>query len=119
MGRIETLHTLTDWEKATHKIPEQGLLVFKFSPRCPISLRVERDVDAWYEQSLQALHCRCVKVDVVNARALSRHIAQELSVPHESPQAILLSSTLNVHWHDSHLSIKGSVLDAQLASLSV
>ena len=117
MKEIKTLQTITEWEEAKQSIPEQGLLIVKFSPRCPISRGVERDFDEWYNLLDGSQGFRCIKVDVVNARDLSRHIAQELSVRHESPQVIWLLPNLKVYWHASHWEIKGSALDVQLEAL--
>ena len=117
MKPINILQTIAEWEEAKRAVPEQGLLIFKFSPRCPISRGVERNFDEWYAQLGNESSFRCVKVDVVNARELSRHIAQELSVRHESPQTIWLTPDLQVHWHGSHRSIRGSVLDTKLKAL--
>ncbi len=119
MKQLEQLHTSADWEACKREIPEQGLLIFKFSPRCPISRSIERDFDVWYEQLPEEGMFRCVKVDVVNSRELSRYLADELQVRHESPQAIWLTKDLTVHWHASHHSISSRTLNEQLETLSV
>ncbi len=116
--QIEQLHTVADWEACQDGIPEQGLLMFKFSPRCPISKSIERKFDAWYEQLDEKSEPRCVKVDVVNDRELSRHIAEELHIGHESPQVIWLTSDRQMHWHASHWSISRRALNEQLATVS-
>lgn len=94
-----------------------GVLVFKFSPRCPISRRVERAFDAWYAQLPEETDLLCVKVDVVNAKPLSQHLAQALNIRHESPQAIWLNHDQRVVWHDSHNAITSDALDTQLKLL--
>ena len=114
MKQVDILQTIIEWQECTQDIPQEGLLVFKFSPRCPISRSVERGFDDWCEQLPDKTPLRCVKVDVVGSRELSQHIAKELNVDHASPQAIWLTQNRNVHWHASHRSISSSALNAQL-----
>ena len=114
MRTISQLQSLRDWQNCTRDIPACGLLVFKFSPRCPISRSIERDFDQWCEQLEETVPLRCAKVDVVQARELSQHIARELNVRHESPQAIWLVSSHKVSWHASHRAISAQALRGQL-----
>ncbi len=110
------LNTMADWETAARQIPKQGLLLLKFSPRCPISRSVERDVDEWFAKLSDERAPRYVKVDVVNARELSQQLAQLLSVAHQSPQAIWLNAENAVIWNATHYSIASSALNNLLSS---
>jgi bacillithiol system protein YtxJ len=56
----------------------------------------------------------CVKIDVVNSRALSQQLAREFGIQHESPQALWIRGNNQVDWHASHYSITPETLDAQL-----
>ncbi len=114
MKQREVLQTVSEWETCKNTIPEQGLLIFKFSPRCPISRGVERDFDDWWKQLEDGTALKCIKVNVIGARELSQHLARELHVQHESPQAIWLTSALKVQWHASHRSVTSSALNTQL-----
>ncbi|PIE33118.1 hypothetical protein CSA56_13110 [candidate division KSB3 bacterium] len=89
-------------------------MIVTLSPQYPASKSVERDFDAWYAQlaDKEALHS--VKVDVVNTPELSRHLADELQVRHESPQAIWLTKDLHIHWHASHRSMSNRAVNQQL-----
>jgi bacillithiol system protein YtxJ len=98
-------------------IPSCGLIIFKFSPVCPISRGVERDFDAWYAEIAEATELLCVKVNVRGSNELSQHIAQEFGIQHESPQAIWLTPERSVLWHASHRSIRPNVLNEHLSNL--
>lgn len=121
MQKISNLQTIPELEhsKQTSLSSLYGLLIFKFSPNCPISRSVERDVDAWYAALPEDVALTCVKVDVINARPLSQQLAQELHVPHESPQAIWLAPDQHIHWHASHWAITSAALNSQLQRLRV
>ncbi len=112
------LHTLDEWNDVVSKSSSSpyGIVILKFSPRCPISRSVEREFDAWSRDLADDAGVVCVKVDVVNARPLSQHLAQELNVRHESPQAIWLTPEQNVQWHASHYSVTQQALITQLRS---
>ncbi|MBD3308589.1 bacillithiol system redox-active protein YtxJ [candidate division KSB3 bacterium] len=114
MKNISTIHSIADWETLKQQIPSYGLLVFKFSPRCPISRSVERDFDDWCAQLADDTALACAKVDVVGTRDVSRHLAKELNVRHESPQAIWMTPDQQVAWHASHRSINPNALNTQL-----
>jgi len=108
------LNTMADWDAAAQQIPQQGLLLLKFSPRCPISRGVERDVDEWFGRLSDENAPRYVKVDVVNARELSQQLVQALGVPHQSPQAMWLNADKAIIWNASHYSITTAALNKLL-----
>ena len=117
MKPVHILQTIAEWEEFKQNIPQPGLIIFKFSPRCPISRSVEHKFDTWYKQLAEETAPLCAKVDVINSRELSQYIAQTLNVEHESPQAIWLTSQQQVYWHDSHYSITSKALNKQLCLL--
>ena len=107
---------MADWNAAAQQIPQQGLLLLKFSPRCPISRGVERDVDEWFGGLSDERAPRYVKVDVVNAREVSQQVTQSLGVAHQSPQAMWLNAERAVIWNASHYSITTTALNNLLSS---
>ena len=115
MHTIE-LHTIDEWHDAISRNASapHGMVILKFSPRCPISRSVEREFDAWCRGIADEAGVLCIKVDVVNSRPLSQHLAKELDVRHESPQAIWLTPEHTVRWHASHYSVTQQALTAQL-----
>jgi bacillithiol system protein YtxJ len=113
---ITKLHTIDEWNEIIlqNTASPHGMVILKFSPRCPISRSVEREFNAWCQTLADDAGVLCVKVDVVNSRPLSQHLANHLNVRHESPQAIWLSSDKEVQWHASHYSVTKQALTTQL-----
>ena len=103
----------TDWQKLKeNKIGET--LLFKYSPMCGVSFSVERKFDKWLDEISESENLNCAKVNVITSRALSREIAVELNVPHESPQVIWLNKEGAVKWHASHHNITEEELNSNL-----
>ena len=121
MKKIYQLQTIQEWQECKQHVQSSanGLIIFKFSPNCPISRSVERGVDPWYAQLPEEVDLLCAKIDVINARALSQQIAQELHIPHASPQAIWMAADATIHWHASHYAITSAALNTQLQKLKV
>ena len=116
MKQPHELYTIEEWNtfKSHMSLSSGGLIIFKFSPRCPISRSVERKFDGWYEGLPEDSGVMCVKIDVVNSRPLSQQLVREFDVQHESPQVIWIWVDNQVAWHASHYSITSEALDAQL-----
>jgi bacillithiol system protein YtxJ len=121
MKNTYNVHTIEEWNELRPKISSlpYGLIIFKFSPTCPISRSVERGFDAWYAQLPEKSVVLCIRIDVVNSRALSQQIAKELNIPHESPQVIWIAADETIHWHDSHWAITSEALNTQFQKLKV
>lgn len=90
-------------------LSEEGpILLFKSSPRCSVSAVVGNRLDAGLKESAD-LFTGFFVVDVVFERPLSQKIAAEYGVPHESPQALIISRGSCVY-HTSHFSIQPEAL---------
>ena len=113
---VTELQTIDQWNDITSQGSASpcGMLVFKFSPRCPISRSIEREFDAWCLALPDDTGVICVKIDVVNSRPLSQHIASHFSIRHESPQALWIRPDQQVQWHASHYSVSKNALNTQL-----
>lgn len=119
MKQFQILHNVTDWEQIKQGAwPSCGVIIFKFSPICPISRGVEQKFDAWFKALPDTTELTCVKVDVVGDRPLSQYLARELRITHESPQAIWLTAQGIARWHASHRAITNEALDTQLRACS-
>ena len=118
MKHVRMMQSVAEWEQWQPEIPTSGVIIGKFSPRCPISRGVERDFDAWYEQLPADAAPLCIKVDVIAARSLSQHLAQIFQIPHKSPQIIWLTPDLQVSWAASHYAIRSASLTAQLQQIA-
>jgi bacillithiol system protein YtxJ len=84
------------FETLTSNSRERPVVIFKHSLTCPISASA-------YEQMMQ-FDGEVALVEVQRARALSSEIEHRLSVPHESPQVIVLRKG-QVVWNASHFKI--------------
>ena len=97
-------------DEATLKEARQAeiAVIYKHSTRCPISLSAKREVDRFVEQTPGV---PVYVLNVVQNQTLSRLVAQELRVRHESPQAILIRSG-EAKKHASHRQITVQQLEA-------
>lgn len=88
---------------------QEKILFCKFSPICPTSFMAQREVD----ELLKSHSVKSASIDVVKSRALSRSIADQVGVKHESPQAFILEAG-KVQWHGSHYDLTREKLAAKL-----
>ncbi len=84
-------------------------VIFKYSPVCPVSRSAEYEFDKWYESS--SLRIKLFKINVIDARPLSRLIAEEYNVVHQSPQVLLISNEGKSLWSASHYGIDTSQIE--------
>jgi len=101
-----------DWKNV--KGDEKETLLFKYSPVCGISYGVERKFNKWLEELSDKNSLNYARLNVITSRSLSREIADELNVRHESPQLIWLTEDGKVKWHASHYSITENELNSNL-----
>ena len=116
MEVVRDCETRKDFDQLLENSHKQPVFLFKHSTRCPISRA------AWsaYQQfGHGGPDAELWRVLVVENAGLSREIAREIEVRHESPQAILFHNG-QVLWHESHWAIKEDALlralDSALAS---
>lgn len=88
---------LNDIIKRSHTKPQ---VIFKHSTRCSISAVVLKR----FERSPQPEGVDFYYLDLLAHRHLSNTVAQQFSVPHESPQILLIRNGKCV-FHESHLGI--------------
>lgn len=113
---LEELKTVEQWEQVLDASERKPVLVFKHSTACPISAAAWEQFQD-YLSDADDENVQHVFVKVIESRPVSNQIAEDLSVVHESPQAILVSGKKAV-WHDSHRAItKESLQEAVRSSL--
>jgi len=106
MAEVVKLSSLEQWEKLKKDIaPKSELLIFKYSPVCPISSMVEDDLNSWLSALPEDYKLTCAKLDVVESNEVSLKIAADLNIIHESPQLIWLTGELKVKWYGNHYDI--------------
>ena len=86
-------------------------ILYKHSTRCPVSAVVVDDV---LRVAGRHPEWRCYLLKVIEHRTLSDAVAEQLKVPHESPQVFVLRKGRLV-WHTSHNGITAQNLGRQLA----
>ncbi|WP_339304779.1 bacillithiol system redox-active protein YtxJ [Paenibacillus sp. FSL R5-0519] len=100
---VRELHKPGDWQEALQRSQDHPVLILKHSTTCPISARAYREFIAFVGTNASdpkhPMDYRIVKV--IENRSLSRHIAEETEVHHESPQVLLLDQGQVVK-HTSH-----------------
>jgi len=89
-------------------------IIYKHSPNCPVSWGAQREVDRFIEQNPDF---PVYVVNVVRDRNMSRQLADDLGVRHESPQAILVQygSALK---NASHRQITAQLMEAWVSEWS-
>ncbi len=113
--KIDKLKDINDWEEFKREATAGNeLIIFKYSPICGVSLYMNPIFQKWADELQESNKLRLSKVNVVTARQLSRQIAAELNVNHESPQVIWLRTDLSVKWNASHYEIKEAELKKNL-----
>ncbi|WP_249281256.1 bacillithiol system redox-active protein YtxJ [Paenibacillus sp. 7516] len=100
---VRELRRQEDWEEALQSSEDHPVLILKHSTTCPISARAYREFMAFVGSNAsdpkQQMDYHIVKV--IENRSLSRRIAEETEVHHESPQVLLLDQG-QVIKHTSH-----------------
>ncbi len=113
------LKNLDEWEKFKSSNNTKETVIFKFSPKCSISLAAEKEFSNWLEALDENTNLNVFKVDVLNSKPLSQSLANEFNIKHESPQIIWLDKKGKVKWDTSHHSITKDALNEKLRSEKV
>ncbi len=90
------------------------LIIFKHSPICHLSNAAEVVISDWSKAHSDYKHIKILKVNVVFSKSLSRRIAKDLKIVHESPQIIWLDSELKVKFQANHYDITVEKLNEHL-----
>ena len=115
--KVKRLKQPEDWEELKKKAAKgKEIIIYKFSPFCPVSIYTETIFDKWADEVPDLESLNLAKLNVVASKSLSRQISAELRIVHESPQVIWLSRNLEVKWDASHYEIDKNELDNHLAA---
>ena len=98
-----------EWERLRERSRTEAVLVFKHDPPCSISVVAYRQ--------LARLGREIPTIDVARAKKLSRTVAEETGVRHESPQVIVLRNG-EAAWSASHFAISADAVAEVLAELA-
>ena len=96
---------------------EQTIIIFKHSTTCSISRtalnRLERN---WSEEEMTSV--KPYYLDLLSYREISRSIADQFDVEHQSPQVIVLKNDEAV-FHKSHFDIEFASIKAAVFATSI
>ena len=119
MTEIIPLTAAAEWEEIWEEIASDDAflrLIFKASPRCPISRGAEAVFRGFVSGLDEVPDLEVRIVDVIASREVSNRIASDTGVKHESPQALLLGPGREVLWHAGHIAVSERNLSEALAS---
>ena len=106
---MTALHEINDRTTLDEALGSDRAVLYKHSTRCPVSSYV---IDEVHEFAETHPDWNIYILKVVERRALSNAVADELGVIHQSPQAFVIKAGACV-WHASHSDITAERLDAQ------
>ena len=93
---------------------EQPHWILKHSMTCPVSAYGMQEFISYLKSNPQE---KAAVIVVQHARTVSNHLAQQLSVKHESPQLLLVQDG-RVLWHGSHGAVTAeNMKEAQSAAV--
>jgi bacillithiol system protein YtxJ len=95
------MRRLRSVDEAREALSQAVVIVFKHSTRCGVSAAAYAQVRSFLDSHPDVPVCL---VDVIEDREISAEITRASSVPHESPQVLLLKGG-RVVWHASHYGI--------------
>lgn len=112
MAQVKEIESLKDWHEMLHASESQPALLIKHSTTCPIS------ANAWNEfhkfmKTPDHEKVNSAFVKVIESRPVSKQIAEDTGIPHQSPQAILLINRKAV-WSASHYEITAKALQQSI-----
>jgi len=111
---MNQIKTLEEWTEIYNSFPRKNeIIIFKFSPNCGISYKVEIEFDNWAEK-IQSKDIQIFKVNVITERSISRKIAEDVMISHQSPQILWFSLVGKIKWHASHYDISAYNLNSIL-----
>ncbi len=103
------LSSSSELEAALDHSERESVVLFKHSSSCPISAGAHASIKPLADQ------VPIYKLTVQQSRELSRKIADELEVRHESPQALVIKDR-KVTFDTSHGRVTADTLSSELAS---
>lgn len=103
----EDLRVVVDEGTLSEVLQADFAILYKHSTRCPVSFGAKAEVDRFVAGGTDV---PVYILNVVEYRDLSRRVAEDVGVRHESPQALLIRSGDAVK-HASHRQITARLLE--------
>jgi bacillithiol system protein YtxJ len=112
---LNNLSDKNEWKELIKNASnDYELIIYKHSPICGLSHSVNIIFDDWCKEHSDTNQIKILKVDVILSKSLSRRIAKDLKIVHESPQLIWIDKELKVKFHASHYDISEEELNKYL-----
>ena len=112
---LNKLSDKKEWKELIKNSPnDYEIIIYKHSPICGLSQLSNNILDDWCKVHNDNNQIKILKVDVIFSKSLSRRIAKDLKVVHESPQIIWLDREMKVKFHASHYDINEEELNKHL-----
>lgn len=112
------LSEIEDWEKLKNQNSGKSVVILKYSPFCSVSRGIERMINKWVSEMPETSQFILAEVDVVSSREVSRAIAGDLHIRHESPQVIIIDKDGKAAWYESHYFISIESIEEHLNRLN-
>ncbi|WP_042196110.1 bacillithiol system redox-active protein YtxJ [Paenibacillus camerounensis] len=104
--------TPEEWHNILKQSSERDQVILKHSTTCPVSANALKEFEEYLKGSpRQDIDYHVVKV--IESRAVSNQIAENLNVKHESPQIILIKDE-SKYWSATHWAVTKAHISAVL-----
>ncbi len=109
--------TMDQMDAALAASAEHPVFIFKHSTACPVSAGALRRTHEYIAkcESAGAELPPFYMIKVIEARPVSKALAEKIGVEHQSPQILLLDQG-RVAWHTSHFDINGENIEKAIAA---
>ncbi|MBO1510219.1 bacillithiol system redox-active protein YtxJ [Metabacillus bambusae] len=104
--------SLEEWDDILEKSTKRGQVILKHSTTCPVSSNALKEYEHYLDESPNN-NVDYNLVKVIESRAVSNKIAEDLNVKHESPQVIFVKDK-SKYWTASHWSVTTEHMTAVL-----
>jgi len=107
---MKAIETTKDFEQVLTSSSEKPVFLFKHSTRCGVSSAAWQEFADFMDNADISETFDFARVLVVEHRPVSLHIAAETTIPHQSPQVLLIKDGAAI-WNTSHWAIRKDKLE--------
>ncbi|MBF0432027.1 MAG: bacillithiol system redox-active protein YtxJ [Fibrobacteria bacterium] len=108
--------TIQEFENILENSNTIPCFLFKFSPVCPVSFTAQNTFNEFLSKKVEIPY-KAYVIDVLKSKQTARSLANIISVPHQSPQALAFKNGKCI-WNESHSGIFTDVYSEVLASMN-
>ncbi|MCY8235337.1 bacillithiol system redox-active protein YtxJ [Priestia endophytica] len=106
------IKTLEEWDSILENSIKRGQVILKHSTTCPVSANALQEYND-YLKNTPNHDLDYTLVKVIESRAVSNKIAEDVNVKHESPQIIFVKDK-SKYWTASHWAVTTEHMNAVL-----